>query len=261
MSGADLANLANEAALTAARRGASQVSAADFEEALDRITLGAPGAALMNEQERLTVAYHESGHALVAYFLPNTDPIHRVTITPRGRTLGVTQFRPIDDRRNYPREYLLNRMAVGLGGRSAEEIARAEITSGAQNDLQVVTRIARAMVTQLGMADELGPEYFGGSADGGADGNPYAAWEPKEYSEATAQRIDAAVGRLIGEAHERARSVLSSHRAALDALAAALMKDESLDLDQIRALVHEPEAPKAAQAILPLAAATASSGE
>jgi cell division protease FtsH len=263
MSGADLANLANEAALTAARRGASQVTAADFEEALDRITLGAPGSALMNEQERLTVAYHESGHALVAYFLPETDPIHRLTITPRGRTLGVTQFRPIDDRRNYPREYLLNRMAVGLGGRSAEEIARAEITSGAQNDLQVVTRIARAMVTQLGMADELGPEYFGGSADGGPDGNPYAAWEPKEYSEATAQRIDGAVRRLIGEAHERARSVLSSHRSALDALAGALMKEESLDLDQIRALVQDPEAPKAAQAMLPpaVSAPTTLNGE
>ena len=241
MSGADLENLANEAALSAARRGASQVAPADFEEALDRITLGAPGSALMDEEERKTVAYHESGHALAAYFLPNTDPVHRVTITPRGRSLGVTQFRPIDDRRNYPREYLLNRMAVGLGGRTAEELARSQITSGAQNDLQVVTRIARTMVTQLGMADELGPEYFGGST-GGLDGNPYAAWEPKEYSEATAQRIDAAVGRLIEEAHELARTVLSAHRGTLDALAAALMREESLDLDQIRALVEETTA-------------------
>ena len=114
-------------------------------------------------------------------------------------------------------------MAVGLGGRTAEELARAQITSGAQNDLQVITRIARAMVTQLGMAEELGPEYFGGSTDG-LEGNPYAAWEPKEYSEATAQRIDAAVGRLIEGAHALARTVLRSHRAALDALAGALMK-------------------------------------
>ncbi len=252
MSGADLANLANEAALTAARRGEAQVSSSDFDEALDRITLGAPGSALMNDEERVTVAYHESGHALVSYFLPNTDPIHRVTITPRGRSLGVTQFRPIDDRRNYPRDYLLNRMAVGLGGRSAEELARDQITSGAQNDLQVTTRIARVMVTQLGMADELGPEYLGGSSDAGLDGNPYAAWEPKDYSEATAQRIDAAVRRLIDEAHELARSVLSSHRAALDAVAGALVKEESLDLEQIRILVQEPEAPKAAQPALSL---------
>jgi cell division protease FtsH len=132
MSGADLANLANEAALTAGRRGAAAVSAEDFEQALDRITLGAPGSALMNEDERRTVAYHEGGHALVAFVLPNVDPVHRVTITPRGRSLGVTQFRPIDDRRNYRRDYLLDRMAVGLGGRTAEELACGEITSGAE---------------------------------------------------------------------------------------------------------------------------------
>ncbi|MDB5056823.1 MAG: ATP-dependent metalloprotease FtsH, partial [Chloroflexi bacterium] len=144
MSGADLANLANEAALAAGRRGATTVTQADFDQALDRITLGAPGAALMNEEERRTVAYHEGGHALVALFLPGVDPVHRVTITPRGRSLGVTQFRPIDDRRNYRRTFLLDRMAVGLGGRSAEEVACEEITTGAQNDLQEVTRVARS---------------------------------------------------------------------------------------------------------------------
>jgi cell division protease FtsH len=148
MSGADLANLANEAALTAARKGEGQVTARDFEEALDRITLGAPGAALMNEDERRTVAYHEGGHTLVAFSLPTVDPVHRVTITPRGRSLGITQFRPSDDRRNYRRDYLLDRMAVGLGGRVAEEVACGQITTGAQNDLQQVTGIARAMVSQ-----------------------------------------------------------------------------------------------------------------
>jgi cell division protease FtsH len=238
MSGADLANLANEAALTAARRGESAVTPADFEEALDRITLGAPGAALMDEEERRTVAYHESGHALVAYFLPNMDPIHRVTITPRGRSLGVTQFRPIDDRRNYRRDYLLDRMAVGLGGRAAEELACKEITSGAQNDLQEVTRMARTMVTQLGMADEMGPEYFGGSQDGLVDRRLYAPWEPREYSEETARRIDGAVHRLIEEAHRRARSILTAHRATLDAVAAALLHEESLDRDQLAAWVE-----------------------
>jgi cell division protease FtsH len=242
MSGADLANLANEAALTAARKGEGQVTARDFEEALDRITLGAPGAALMNEDERRTVAYHEGGHTLVAFSLPTVDPVHRVTITPRGRSLGVTQFRPSDDRRNYRRDYLLERMAVGLGGRAAEEVACGQITSGAQNDLQQVTGIARAMVLQWGMADELGPEYFGSSREDALNGRGFNPWEPKEYSEETARRIDDAVSRLIQEAHQRALTVLSDNREALDAIAAALVKDESLDRGQITAIInaHRP---------------------
>ncbi len=243
MSGADLANLANEAALNAARKGESQVTPRDFEEALDRITLGAPGAALMNEDERRTVAYHEGGHTLVAFLLPNVDPVHRVTITPRGRSLGVTQFRPIDDRRNYRRDYLLERMAVGLGGRAAEEIVNGEITSGAQNDIQQVTRMARAMVTQLGMADELGPEYFGGSGDDALGGRGFNPWEPKEYSESTAQRIDEAVHRLIEEAHERALAVLREHRVTLDAIAEALTAEESLDREQLTAIINAHRKP------------------
>jgi cell division protease FtsH len=238
MSGADLANLANEAALIAARTGRTAVEAADFDAALDRITLGALGAALMNADERRTASYHESGHVLVAYLLPNMDAVRRVTITPRGRSLGVTQFLPVDDRRSYRRDYLLNRLAVGLGGRTAEEIACEDITSGAQNDLQMVTHLARVMVTQLGMADELGPANFGGSGDGGVDGNPYVAWEPKDHSDETALRIDAAVLRLIDEAHRHARSLLSEHRPALDALAAALMHDESLNFEQIVAVIQ-----------------------
>jgi len=237
MSGADLANLANEAALTAARRGETAITPLDFEDALDRITLGAPGAALMDEEERRTIAYHESGHALVAYFLPGMDPIHRVTITPRGRSLGVTQFRPNDDRRNYRRDYLLDRMAVGLGGRSAEELACKEITSGAQNDLQEVTRVARAMVTQLGMTNEIGLEYLGGGTDSALTGHLYMPWEPKEYSELTAGRIDAAVHHLIEEAHQRALRILGTHRDTLDVVAAALVREESLDHDQLQVLV------------------------
>ena len=237
MSGADLANLANEAALTAARRGEAAVTPADFEDALDRITLGAPGSVLMDEEERRTVAYHESGHTLVAYSLPGVDPIHRVTIIPRGRSLGVTEFRPDDDRRNYRRDYLLARMAVGLGGRAAEEVACAQVTSGAQNDLQQVTRMARAMVTQLGMSDELGPEYFGGNEDDSLAGRAYASWEPKEYGQATADQIDAAVRRLIDEAHQRALTTLTAQRDKLDSLAAALLKEESLDHDQLAAIL------------------------
>jgi cell division protease FtsH len=243
MSGADLANLANEAALNAARRGAAQVSARDFEEALDRITLGAPGAALMNEDERRTVAYHEAGHALVGSLLPNVDPIHRVTITPRGRSLGVTLFRPIDDRRNYRKDYLLDRMAVGLGGRSAEEVACDVITSGAQNDLQQVTRMARAMVTQLGMSDVLGPQYLGGASDDALAGRVLNPFEQKEYSESTAQRIDLEVDRLIQEAHDRALSILRENRSALDAIAAALMQEEMIDHKELTAIInaHRPD--------------------
>jgi cell division protease FtsH len=241
MSGADLANLANEAALTAARRGETTVAQRDFDDALDRITLGAPGSALVDQQERRTVAYHEGGHALVAYYLPDLDPVHRITIMPRGRSLGVTQFRPIDDRRNYRRGYLLDRMAVGLGGRSAEELVFAEITSGAQNDLQEVTRVARAMVSQLGMDDDLGPEYFGGSGDDALAGATSSPWEPREYSDETARRIDQAVQRLITEAHKRALGILCAHRPVLDAVAATLLEEESIDLAQLTALVKEHE--------------------
>ena len=134
-------------------------------------------------------------------------------------------------------------MAVGLGGRAAEEIACSDITSGAQNDIQQITRMARAMVTQLGMADELGPEYFGGSADDALNGRGFNPWEPKEYSEETARRIDEAVHRLIEEAHERARNVLQQNRAALDAIAAALVAEESLDREQLTAIINAHRAP------------------
>jgi cell division protease FtsH len=235
MSGADLANLANEAALGAARSGRSQVMQSDFDQALDRVTLGVAGSPLMNADERRAVAIHEGGHALVAYNLPDVDPVNRITITPRGRSLGVTQFVPADDRRNYRRKYLLNRMAVGLGGRAAEELALDDITSGAQNDLQQVTNIARTMVTELGMADDVGLTYFG---NGGGAGQPaYNPFAPKGYSDEWAARIDEAVARLVNEAHDLALRTLSENRAALDAVAEALVHDESLERDQFIAIV------------------------
>ncbi len=237
MSGADLANLANEAALTAARNHRTEVTQHDFEQALDRITLGSVGAPLMNEEERQTVAYHEAGHAIVAFRLPNVDPVQRITITPRGRSLGVTQFLPVDDRRNYRRDYLLNRIAVGLGGRSAEEIVFDDITSGAQNDIQMVTQIARTMVTELGMVDEFGPTYLG-SGDGAQ--NPF---DPHDYSDETAAQIDAAVNRLITEGHQRALGVLRENRSALEAVAQALIQDESLDRAQFTAIANAHRAP------------------
>jgi cell division protease FtsH len=242
MTGADLANLCNEAALEAARVGRSQVSQQNFLDALDRVTLGIEGAPLMNADERRTVAYHEGGHALVAFLLPNVDPVSRVTITPRGRSLGVTQFRPIDDRRNYRRDYLIDRMAVGMGGRSAEEIACEEITSGAQNDFQQVTNTARVMVTELGMADDLGPTFFG-SGNGSASGGGYGPFEQREYSDDTAARIDAAVERFVSEAHDTARAILTENRQTLDAIAAALMKDESLSSEQLADVVNAHRVP------------------
>jgi cell division protease FtsH len=256
MSGADLANLANEAALSAARKGESRVTEADFDEALDRITLGLEGTPLMDEEERRTVAYHEGGHALVAYMLPNVDPVNRITITPRGRSLGVTQFLPVDERRNYRRDYLLNRMAVGLGGRAAEEAVFPEITSGAQNDLQQVTNIARTMVTQLGMDDELGPIYFGGAGDSALSGRAYNPYEPKEFSDETGHLIDRAVSRLVAEAHTRALDTIKANREALDAIAAALLQDESLDRDHFTAIARAHGAAPRARASAPSPAAS-----
>ena len=243
MSGADLANLANEAALAAARRMGDKVTQPDFDLALDRIMLGLEGSPLMLEDERRAVAYHEGGHALVAFMLPNVDPVSRITITPRGRSLGVTQFQPIDERRNYRRDYLVNRMAVGMGGRAAEEIVFDDITSGAQNDLQMVTNIARTMVTQLGMADDIGPTYLGGSGDDALGGRMYSPWEPKEYSDETATRIDMAVKRLVDQAHARALQVLGENRQTLDDLAEALLQDETLDRDQFIAIVNAHRGP------------------
>ena len=185
-SGADLENLVNEAALAAARRGSAQVSRLDFENALDKLLLGGKREALIDERERRTVAYHEGGHALVAAVLPDVDPLYKVTIVPRGRSLGVTQFRPEEDRRNLPRTYLLEQLAVALGGRTAEELALGEITTGAENDLKEATRLARRMVSEWGMGEYTGPVVYDL-----ADGNSYLSQpapegQPRVYSEATA---------------------------------------------------------------------------
>jgi cell division protease FtsH len=237
-SGADLENLVNEAALAAARRGSAQVSRQDFENALDKLLLGGKREALMDERERRTVAYHEGGHALVAAVLPDVDPLYKVTIVPRGRSLGVTQFRPEDDRRNVPRTYLIERLAVSLGGRAAEELALGDITTGAENDLKEATQMARRMVSEWGMGEQTGPVVYDLS-----DGSPYLGQQQPEdharlYSEATAQRLDAEVERLMTQAHEQARSVLTEHRDALDRLAQALLQEEVLEREQVLAIVN-----------------------
>jgi cell division protease FtsH len=200
--------------------------------------LGGKREALVDERERKIVAYHEGGHALVAAVLPDVDPVYKVTIVPRGRSLGVTQFQPEGDRRNIPRTYLVERLAVALGGRTAEELALGEMTTGAENDLKEATRLARRMVTEFGMGEQTGPVVYDLS-----DGNSYPSQQspegqPRVYSEATAQRLDAEVERLMTQAHQQARNVLTEHRDALDRLAQALLQEEVLEREQVLAIVH-----------------------
>ncbi|MFQ3535835.1 MAG: ATP-dependent zinc metalloprotease FtsH [Aggregatilineales bacterium] len=230
-SGADLANLANEAALSAARNGRERVTQRDFELALDRIIMGSERPPLSDERERRTVAIHEAGHALVAALTPEADPVMKVTIVPRGRALGVTQVVPSDDRRNYTKEYLFARLVVLMGGRSAEEVVLNQITSGAENDLRVVTRLARDMVAQLGMNEELGPVNYGDS-----DRQPFLGYslaQPRIYSEETASLIDRETKRLVEQAHNRARQLCREHRHLLEELAEALLKYEVIDHQQV----------------------------
>jgi cell division protease FtsH len=230
-SGADLANLANEAALRAARAGKDQVGPEAFEEALDTLILGTRQAGLTNEEERRLVAYHEGGHAIVARLTPGADPVSKVTIVPHGQALGVTEQRPMDDRRNYPLDYLVGRLAVSLGGRAAEEVVFGQPTTGAESDLKQATGLARRMVGLWGMSDELGPVSFGVGETQPFLGRELAA--PREYAEATAARIDAAVTALIGAAHEQARPLLNRERKALDALAAELVAHEAVGAARI----------------------------
>ncbi len=248
-SGADLANLVNEAALAAARRGSAQVSRQDFENALDKLLLGGKREALMDERERRIVAYHEGGHALVAAVLPDVDPLYKVTIVPRGRSLGVTQFQPADDRRNVPRTYLLERLAVALGGRTAEELALGEVTTGAENDLKEASQLARRMVSEWGMGEQTGPVVY--DLPEGSPSLSQQALDGRErvYSEVTAERLDAEVERLITQAHQQARGVLTDRREALDRLAQALLQEEVLEREQVLAIVNgSQKTPDAASA-------------
>ena len=247
--GADLANLANEAALLAARRGRQTVSTAEFEESLDKVLLGTRQPALTNPEERRVVAYHEGGHALVALLTPGADPVQKVTIVPHGRALGVTQQRMEEDRRNFGRDALVARLAVSLGGRAAEELVFGQPTTGAESDLKAATDLARRMVGLWGMSDELGPVSYNVGERDPFLGREIAA--PKEYAESTASRIDAAVAELLEGARERARTLLSQHRAVLDALAGELIAKETVSgvrLAEIAKAVDDPTAAAAADA-------------
>jgi cell division protease FtsH len=230
LNGADLANLCNEAALVAARRNRSTVAMADFEEAHDKVRLGVAHPQLTDPKERRVIAYHEAGHAVVAWFTPAADPVQKVTIVPHGQALGVTEQVPGEERHNLNLAYLKARLAVMLGGRTAEEIAIGEITTGAENDLVEATRLARRMVTRWGMG-KLGPIAF--RAD---EQQPFLGYELSQrpdYSEATAAEIDSEVRRLLEEAHEEVRRRLTAARERLDNLVGALLREETVGLDEL----------------------------
>jgi cell division protease FtsH len=225
MSGADLANLCNEAALLAGRREHREVSMVDFEEALDKIILGAARPALRDPEARRVVAYHEAGHTVAAWYTPEADPVHKLTIIPHGRALGVTEQLPMEDRYNYSRTHLLARLSVMLGGRTAEELVLGDVTTGAENDLIEATRIARRMVTRWGMG-ELGLVAFKTDEE-----QPFLGYElsrGRDFSEATAGRIDLEVQRLIEDRHRIVTDLLKSKRSQLDRLVSELLKYESI---------------------------------
>jgi cell division protease FtsH len=235
--GADLANLVNEAALLSARRNKGSVGMAEFQDAMDRIVGGLEKKnRMMNEKEKRIVAYHESGHALVAMHLPTADPVNKVTIIPRGiAALGYTQQLPTEDRYLMTREELLSRLCVLVGGRVAEEIIFQDISTGAQNDLQKATNIARSMVTEYGMSEKLGLVTFE------KERRPFmldtASVPSKEYSEETARDIDAEISQLVEKAHERVRKMLTSGRLQLEIVAQKLLEKETLTGDELRELV------------------------
>jgi len=225
-SGADLANLLNEAALLAARRDKNRIDMDDISDARDKVIMGLERKLQLTAEEMRLLAYHEAGHALVAAYLPNTDPVHKVTIIPRGRAMGVTQQLPERDRYLYPRDYMLDRMAVMMGGRAAEEIGMGTMTSGAANDFKQATRLARLMVLEWGMSERVGRIALGGEDKEVFLGEDLG--HTREYSEQTAREVDIEVHRLLDEAYERARSVLETHRDRLD-----LVVDVLVDREQI----------------------------
>jgi cell division protease FtsH len=246
-SGADLANLVNEAALNAARYNQKVVRMVDFEFAKDKVLMGAERRSMIiSENEKRITAIHESGHALLAVMLPHADPIHKVTIIPRGMALGLTTMLPIDEKHNYSRDYLRDQICILLGGRIAEEITLGSITTGAGNDLERATDLARKMVCEWGMSDSMGPLTFGKKEEQIFLGREIA--QHQDYSEDTALKIDHEVKRFVTEAYGRAQQILTQHKSRLMEMAEALLARETLDAEQVRRIVageplDEPTAP------------------
>ncbi len=248
MSGADLANLVNEAALFAARFNKRLVDMEDFEKAKDKIIMGAERRSIvMPEHERMNTAYHESGHVVVARLLPKTDPVHKVTIIPRGRALGVTMQLPTEDRYSMDREHLLQNISVLFGGRIAEEVFMGQMTTGASNDFERATEMARRMVTQWGMSDAMGPMVYGEN-----DGEIFlgrSVTTHKNVSETTMQKVDAEIRRIIDQQYALARHLIEENREKIEVMAKALLEWETLDAEQIADIMegHAPRPPKPSQ--------------
>jgi cell division protease FtsH len=238
--GADLANLVNEAALLAARKDKTAVEMSDFDEAIDRLIAGLEKKRVMSSKEREIVAYHESGHAIVATVIPGMDPVHKISIVQRGfGALGYTMQLPLEDRYLLQRQDLLNQLAVLLGGRTAEELALGEISTGAQNDLQRATDIARAMVTEWGMSDALGAINYDGNKRSKFLDIPIGP-ERGNYAEDTARLIDAEVKRIMTEAHTRATTILTENRDMLEKVTRQLLEQEVMEGDTLRAILGVP---------------------
>ncbi len=235
-SGADLKNVVNEAALLAGRKDKKMVDAQDFEEARDKILLGAEREELLSDDEKKLIAYHEAGHALVAEIVPNADPLQKVTIIPRGRSLGVTEQVPEIDRHSLKRAYLLDRIAVTLGGRAAEKLVFDEISTGGADDLKQVTQLARRMICQWGMSDKLGAVTFRQGEEHPFLGRELA--QPKDFSESTARIIDEEIQSIVSEMEQKAFDILKEHRDTLTALAEALVEHETLEYDDVEAIVN-----------------------
>lgn len=241
-SGADLANMVNEAALAAARQNRKAVLMYDFELAKDKVLMGVERKSmLLTEDEKKVTAYHEAGHALVAVKLPNSDPLHKVTIIPRGMALGVTMQLPIDDKHNYTKEYLETEIAIMMGGRIAEEMFLNQMSTGAGNDIERATELARKMVCEFGMS-ELGPLTYGKKEEQIFLGREIS--QHRDYSEATAIKIDEEVRRLIGQGYDTAKGVLAENPQVMERIAKALLEREVLDANEIRMLVEGKELPK-----------------
>ena len=248
-SGADLENLLNEAALLAARKGKDEIEAEDIEAARDKVMMGLERENLgLTEEEMRLLAYHEGGHAIVAAMLPHADPIHKVTIVPRGRAMGATQQLPERDRYVYRRAYMLDRLAVMMGGRAAEHLVFETATSGAENDLKQATQLARRMVLDWGMSPQLSHIALGGRSDQVFLGQEIA--QRRDYSETTAREVDEEIKAILDEAYEKATGVLQEHREVLDRLVETLLEEEEIPGERVFALagVEDVEYPPQAAA-------------
>ena len=249
-SGADLENLVNEAALHAAKLNQDKVTMRDFEEAKDKVMMGKERRSLiLSDEEKKTTAYHEAGHTLVGKFLPGTDPVHKVTIIPRGRALGLTQYLPEDDRHTYSKTYLESALAVLFGGRAAEELVFSSLTTGAGNDIERATDMARRMVCEWGMSEEFGPMALGRKNDEVFLGRDMA--HVKDYSEDTARRVDMEVKRILSEAYDTAMTILRDNIKLLHSLSSALIDRETLTGEEVDRIIRgetlPPQTPEKAQ--------------